>query len=82
VLAVLRPSDVVAVGVSEMLIPIGQLLKPIGKVALRELPPGVLKIILRQGEVQSGTARVAVVAMAPMTVVVVVVVAEQSLSEI
>jgi hypothetical protein len=64
-----------------MLIPIGHLLKPIGEVALRELPPGVLKIILRQGEVQSGTTRVAMVAMVAMAVVVVVVVVEQITQE-
>jgi hypothetical protein len=64
-----------------MLIAIGQLLKPIGKVALRELPAGVLKIILRQGEVQSGATRVAMVAMAAMVVAVVVVVVVEQVTD-
>jgi hypothetical protein len=86
VLAVLRPSDV-----PEMLSRFAQLLHPAEKVSAREILRGVLKILLRQGELRLAEvfavvvmAMVVVVAMVmvmAMVVVVVVVVVQQLVRE-
>jgi len=67
----------VAVAVSHVLVRLGQLLHPTEKVSLREILPGVAKILPRHAEVVSGgmvaVAMVVVVAMVLVVAMVVVV---------